>query len=79
MQLHYELDLILGKGTCGAFRQKWLDLVPRILAAARMLKQSNISQLLKEPRFENLDSDFGKQYANIHLVLMYIACNYISL
>ncbi len=54
-----EFDRLLGIGTCKKFREKWLELVPFIISAAKKTGQKNVKELLKSPRFSLMASDFG--------------------
>ena len=52
-------------GSCNRIRQKWLELVPLIIAAAKLMKNLKIKRLLAEPRFDGLDEDIGTDHITI--------------
>lgn len=51
--------MLLGENTSKNFRQKWLEIVPVILAAGKKQRQPNVDALLKLPRFTDIDTNFG--------------------
>ncbi len=53
------MDLIF-PGATNRIRQKWIELVPLIVAAAPLMKNTKIDTLLKAPRFDKIKEDFGK-------------------
>jgi hypothetical protein len=53
------MDLMFPEAT-NTIRQKWLELVPLIVATAPLMKNTKINTLLKAPRFDNIKEDFGK-------------------
>ncbi len=57
--LKVEMELLF-PNVSNRIRQNWLELVPLILAAARLMKNKKIDALLKAPRFEKIKDDFGQ-------------------
>jgi len=53
------MDLIFPESS-NMIRQRWLELVPLIVAAAPLMKNTKIDTLLKAPRFDKIKEDFGK-------------------
>lgn len=51
----------MGKDTCRNFRQAWMDTVPLIVAIAKKRKLAAINLLFCIGRFQNIDTDFGRQ------------------